>query len=556
MPVSSTPGARILAAALILLAESSGGCHAVRATGTAAAVGAGGAGTGEAGAGGVAVTGGAAGVGGGDGGPSPLTSKTALLSNDTSASVAFTDVYTPATRFNGSTTPVSNGDAPASTTPLSDLMRGVVSKVPIRTLLYPGATTKVFVETQAWFCTNGKVPIPTSANADQCGSHIDIGYDANASAHVKAEVADMMSRGIDGALLDWDGQGAGMGAVDQHTTDSTAVNTGNLTLVMQAAEATQGQFTFAVIEDEGIKACAAQAGCDVTQALVSDLDFLAAHSFDSPAYQKIGGRPVVYFFSVDTWAKNAGKTIDWTTVRAQAQKAPLFIFENAGGFTHAASDGAYSWLQATPIGSYPGSDPFGTAGFLPYFYQQAAAHPTLHTIGSAYKGFDDYLVNGWGGGRRYAGQQCGKTWLDTLAAAGKSYSSAHQLEALQIATWDDYEEGTEIETGIESWASINASVNGATLTWSVVPAAGAPADCTQAISAGFSLDATIHHYEVYASPAGDGENLTRVGGDLPASTKSLDLAGKLPPGAYVLYVYAVGQPTIKNHLSAAAPYQG
>jgi hypothetical protein len=486
----------------------------------------------------------------------PVTSKTALLSNNTSASVAFTDVYTPATRFNGSLTPVTNGDAPASTIPLSDLMHGVVSKVPIRTLLYPGATTKIYVETQAWFCTGVNGPIPTSANADQCGSHIDIGYDANARAHVKLEVADMMSRGIDGALLDWGGQAAGTGAVDQHSTDSTAVNAGNLLLVMQTAEATQGQFTFAVIEDEGIRACAAQAGCDVTLALLSDLDFLAVHYFDSPAYQKIGGRPVVYFFGTDGYAMAAGKTIGWATVYAQAQKNPLFVFENAGGFTHLASDGAYCWVTPTPIGSYPGSDPFGTKGFLPYFYQQAVMHPTLHTIASAYKGFDDNVVDGWGGGRRYAGQQCGKTWLDTLAAAGTFYSSAHQLEALQIPTWDDYEEGTEIETGIESWASISASVNGTMLSWSVAAAAGAPADCAQAISAGFSLDATIHHFEVYASPAGDGEKLTRVGGDLPASTKSLDLTGALPAGAYVLYVYAVGQPVIHNHLSPAVPYQG
>ena len=54
------------------------------------------------------------------------------------------------------------------------------------------------------------------------------------------------------------------------------------------------------MEDEGIKSCAAASGCDVTAAIESDLDFLATHFFDSPAYVHQDGRPVVMFFSVDT----------------------------------------------------------------------------------------------------------------------------------------------------------------------------------------------------------------------------------------------------------------
>ncbi len=510
-------------------------------TGTSDASGGNDSGRGEADAGGTSTS---------DGGTLvTTTTKTALLSNDTSASAAFTDVYTPATRFNGSTTPISNGDAPASPTPLVDLTHGVVSKVSVHGLLPAGAATKVFVETQSWFCTNGNAPIPTAANADQCGSHVDIGYDSNATSHVQTEVADMMSRGFDGVILDWVGQAAGLGAIGQHSTDTTAINTGHISLVMKSAEATGGKFQFAVMEDEGIKACAAQAGCDVTAQVVSDLSFLAAHFFTSPAYATVGGRPLVYFFSIDTWAHAYNKTIDWTTVRAQVRGNPLFVFENAGGFTHAESDGAYAWLTVTPIASYPGSDPFGTAAFLPYFYGQAAMHPTAYRVGSAYKGFDDNLVNGWGGGQRYTGQQCGKTLLDTMKAASAVISGAHPLDAVQVPTWDDYEEGSEIETGIESYAAITASLSGSTLSWSVSPAADAAPDCKQAIAQGFSLDATIHHYEVYASPASDGEDLARIGADVPASTKSLDLGGLLPPGSYLLYVYAVGQPLLHNHLS-------
>jgi hypothetical protein len=113
-----------------------------------------------------------------------------------------------------------------------------------------------------------------------------------------------------------------------------------------------------------------------------------------------------------------------------------------------------------------------------------------------------------------------------------NFSSTHPLEAIEVTTWNDYEEGTEIETGIESYAQINASVSGATLSWTVTAAANAPADCTTALAAGFSLEATIHHFEVYSSPAGDEEHLTLLAGDAQPSTTSLDLTGKLPAGAY------------------------
>jgi hypothetical protein len=118
-------------------------------------------------------------AGSSDSGAPTVTTLAALLANDTSASPRFVDQYTPAARFSGGASPVSNGDAPTSTTTAADLRIGRVSKVPVKSLLYPGATTQVFVETQSWFCTNGLTPIPTAQPADQCGSHIDIGYSTN-----------------------------------------------------------------------------------------------------------------------------------------------------------------------------------------------------------------------------------------------------------------------------------------------------------------------------------------------------------------------------------------
>jgi hypothetical protein len=67
----------------------------------------------------------------------PTTTLSAETSNNTSASSLFNDTYN--TKYGANTT---NGDA----------VPGNVSKVNIRSLLYPNSTTRVFAHTQSWFC--------------------------------------------------------------------------------------------------------------------------------------------------------------------------------------------------------------------------------------------------------------------------------------------------------------------------------------------------------------------------------------------------------------------
>ena len=356
----------------------------------------------------------------------------------------------------------------------------------------------------------------------------------------------MRARGLDGAVIDWNGQSTGLGVVDAPSTTVAAINTGAITLFKHEAEAANGAFQFAISEDEGVRACAFKAGCDVTTQIISDIDFLNTHFFGSPAYLKKDNRPVLFFFGVDYTASQAGKSIDWSYVRSHVQGNPLFIFENAGGYTHPNNDGAYAWVHPTAIGSYPGSDPFDVKSTLPYFYSQAKSHSTKMNWGGAFKGFDDAIVNGWGGGRRYLGQQCGKTWLDTLAAAEKQ--AAH-LDAIQLPTWDDYEEGTELETGIDNHVAVSGALSGSSLSIHLAAEAGAPSDCTGAIAGGLDLATTLDHLAIYASA--DGEGLALVADQIAPSTETLDLAGKIPSGATELFIYAIGKPMIHNHVSSA-----
>jgi hypothetical protein len=475
------------------------------------------------------------------------TTRTQLTANNTSASDLFTDQYTPAARFFGANIGLvtRNGDNVPGSVTASSLTDGAISKISLHTLLPAGAKTKILYETQSWFCTNGVSPLASALGKDQCGSHIDIGYSDGSAAQIEKQVADMRSRGADGAIVDW--EGAGDGAVAK-------INNAALASFKSAAEASGGAFVFAVSEDESAKATAAANGGDWTQAVITDLTYLSDnHDLGSPAYYRVGGRPVVFVFGVDGYAYNDHKkTVDWDKVAAEAPGSPLLVFENTAG--HAKTFGAYAWPKPVAIGSYPAApDPFDIS-YLKDFYP--AAKDFAVVFGMAYKGFDDHVVNGWVGpttekpdysnGRRYSGQQCGKTWLDSFAVTS---AVIDEIAAVQLPTWDDYEEATELETGIDNHLALSPKISGSTLSWSLTADKGAPADCS-----GVNLATTVHHFAVYASPATDGENLTLVADDIAPSALSLDLTGKLPAGKYVLYVRAVGQPSITNKLSPAIAF--
>src|SRR5207248_5446382 len=158
--------------------------------------------------------------------------------------------------------------------PNGNIAAGNISKVPLSSLLN-GATTPIYAHLMPWFGNS---------------SHVDVGYDSADPAQVARQVDDMMSRGLQGAIVDWYGP------------DSTHHNTATINL-MHEAEKRAGKFQFAVQEDGGaLRACDSTPGCDQTTQLISDLTYAYTTFEASPAYMRIQGRPVVLFFNPDRFA--------------------------------------------------------------------------------------------------------------------------------------------------------------------------------------------------------------------------------------------------------------
>src|SRR5256885_8898964 len=406
----------------------------------------------------------------------PTTTLRAETANNTSA----------ANSFHGQ----SNGNAAA----------GNISKEPIRSLLYSGATTKVYAHLMGWF-------------GDP--RHMNVGYRSDDPAQVHRQVEDMVSRGIDGVMIDW------RGSSDEGPTERATQ------LVMREAERHPG-FTFEIqVDPKALRSV--KKGDNGTKELIHELKYVAKTYFPSPAYMRIDGHPVLSNFELDKHFE-----IDWSKVVKEVPGNPIYIFQHPSGFEHPYSAGSFAWLKHNK------DDPndWGEK-YLDDFYKKGLRKSGAYIIGSVFPGFNDRFAS-WSLDRVMS-RNCGQTWLAAFGEIKKFFSASNQLPAVQIVTWNDYEEGTEVESGIENCAEISARADGDDLKWKI-----SGRETTK--------ENTISHYVIYISL--DGENLMRLG-SVPSGVHEFEFRKlRLGVGKYIFYVEAGCVPSVRNHFSNAATASG
>lgn len=421
----------------------------------------------------------------------PVTTLAAETSINTSGGITFAGCEV-STVTNGQC--VNNGNLKPSN----------ISKLDLHTLIPNHPTTKIYLN---------YVPYWGQSN------HPNVGYSSNNAAQAAKEVADIASRGFDGLISDWYGQGSWEDAS---------------TKLIQNEIDKQSKLTFSLMIDQGgIKWHSCYPTCSATQALLNTLTYARSQGyFSDPHYQRLGGAAIVHDFGLLAYP------INWATIKA-ANPDLAWVFESQGAYTNANGIGAFGWPQPKTYNV----EPAGYTGldYLTNFYATSAKFPTKYVVGSVWKGFDDtvaswstapFNVAGVNGGRRIE-QNCGQTWLATWNATN-AYTG--RLDAVEVATWSDYEEGTEVETGIDNCVGISANLTASTLNWGIT-----------------GQQNTVHHFTVYISK--DGQNLSVLQDQIPASQRSLALSNYgIPTGTYSLYVKAVGQPSMKNHMTTALTY--
>jgi hypothetical protein len=438
--------------------------------------------------------------------------------------------------YEGTTATVTGfWDAPVAPGPrAAGSAYGYVSKVPVGKLL-PGQSVPIWVETQNWW--------------DTTSGHIVNGENDGNATQVADQVADHISRGFAGQVVDWIGPGK---ASDQ-----------SLPYIMTAAEASGGAYQFAVMIDKGYF----QYGCgNTTDCLEQGLGYIATQYGGSPAYLKDAqGHPIVFYFVNDYYPGPYGVLTDGGIDAG----GTVFVMYEPNGFPGddpPKTIGEYGWVNPSDNastsnvtgsqGTFPIDPDFGFKD-LTSFLSAADSNQSAFIAAQAYKGFDDNLAT-WSL-NRVIDQECGLTWLQTFDHQGSfggsaGYQSAasylaagKKMDMVMVDTWDDYEEGTELETGIDNClAGLSVSLAGSTLSWT--PTWGAD-PMNSAVS---GSEATVYEYSIYLAAPG-GTNVMWLA-DVACSNGScghtLDVSKYgISGGPYVFYVQAIGQPSILNHLA-------
>lgn len=467
---------------------------------------------------------------GGTGGASPTGTLAHQMSNNTSLCSSTGDPggnwpYCSAF-FNGFNTNTNNSGLQ---TLAPDSAAGHVSNISIKQLMYPGWAGRLLCEYQPWFGLS---------------SHKGVGYNENSSATVAAQDSFMIAEGCDINLIDF------YGSLDPNQSFNLATTNA----VFADLKSRSGfPLKFGIMEDKGalLSSCpssnqteSATVTC-LQKALITDMDYINTHYANSGVYFTDAGSPVIFLFiPKSTWPILTSADWDtiWSVVKAHTDTYTLrfkYIFQ-FGAFTTASYDnGRFGWIQPPVYSStqqfWWGSVTSLSPTYLDTLYSAGLSHPSQITVGAIWKGFDDNNAS-WSGNRVVA-QQCGQVLLKTAAEISKYFGGSNpQIPYVQVVTWNDYEEGTAVEDGIDNCYTVHASLSGSNLSWSLLPS-----DST------YSSTSTIHHFTVYYTDAAG--NLYTAASNLPVTTNVLDLSSVVPSGTWTVYVEMVGQPLIINRVS-------
>lgn len=442
-------------------------------------------------------------------------------------------------------------------TPVFDPPAANVSDEDIHRYLNHGSETKIFANFMLGFCTK--------TDSASCHNNVLTGYNSDDAYTVAAQAEDLRRRHIDGAIMTWEGNGTMEdGATLKFQRYVNALHCSGpqhcdpMYFLMYDGPAMTYDVSSTGIPGTSGAGCTHKSGAEYEDCVVAhirnDMCYMNGAHWGNDAYLKQDGRPIVQIFPAEGVIPSSGPAPSWADVWARVEDwdrdlpgncgkapynakngVPLIVFEDARGFTHSASSGSFYWIKLA--GTDPATqyifniEPPATSETLDYFFRTALAHPRELVWSAGYKGFNS-AKSAWGT-NRIMDQACGQVWIASLTASNKYYPDS-ALPNLQLVTWNDYNEGTEIESGIDNCYTVTAKVSGTTIDWSLSP------------NSRFASLATVSHVEIYDST--DGENL-RLLAEIPAASAGTWNLTKLSRGKHRLFVRMVGKNSILNRLS-------
>lgn len=224
----------------------------------------------------------------------------------------------------------------------------------------------------------------------------------------------MKLSGVDSVLIDWPGTTNAFDYVRNRQNAEAVIN-----------KIKQVGLEFSIVyEDHNLTL--ANVGDKLGQAR-NDMAYLRDNYFNRSEYTRVNNRPLMLVFGPQTF-QNAN---DWTNVFSVLPTKPYFLtlWYERGEAGNSAS-GEYAWV-------YQDSTPY--LDHLSNFYQYATNYGLK--MGAACPGFNAfYAQGGWGSNPFVINHNGLSTFQRSLDMAIEN-----NIQHIQLATWNDYGEGTMIE---------------------------------------------------------------------------------------------------------------
>ncbi len=255
-------------------------------------------------------------------------------------------------------------------------------------------------------------------------------YDSADPILLEYQTTLMKASGIDGVIVDWYGVGSSLDYPQLHKATQAlfqAVKKAGLLFAICYEDQTLGHR----VEAGEI---AAEKAAD---AAAADLGWAAANWFSDAAYVKVGGRPVLLDFGPQYLVTDR----QWKQVLDGITPRPFFVTLDRK--QPLVADAGFPW---PPMGESGGKELSAAAlgRYLDSFYKREAS--TALRVATAFPGFHDfYKEAGVAPSYGYLDARGGDTFKSTLDAAVRARPAI-----IQIATWNDYGEGTVIEPTVQN----------------------------------------------------------------------------------------------------------
>jgi len=256
--------------------------------------------------------------------------------------------------------------------------------------------------------------------------HINVGYSTLDPGELRKQVHKAKEMGIYAFAVDWYG-------------DRRPFEDKSYALLQQVSA--QENFHICLMYDE-TQEDNGQATDDALNAFDKAYkSYIGPNAPGHDAYVTYQDRPIIFIFP------KRGHT-DWDRVREmvnQWEHPPILIYKDTPPPQYAKDfDGYYAWVHPSHGWKADGSD-WGKE-YLETFYTKMENEPGKIVVGTIWPGFNDTRAS-WSL-NRHMSRRCGETFEDTLKIFHRYDDPEHPMPFLLIATWNDYEEGTEIETGV------------------------------------------------------------------------------------------------------------